>query len=153
MRLLRPSLSKPVKAGLLALACAAACLGHSAGAQAPATPAPANPERFTGCVVRSAAEKDTLILNTETACARLTGSFPAANLAGHEVDLKGILTPRTPSTAASLHVDSVVSIGKACSDICSLQPPGTRGLGKGEKPGKEGGTPGETSTPDPAPPR
>jgi len=106
----------------------------------PATPAPAN---FAGCVQRSTTDKNILILSGETVCAKLTGTFSSEKILGHEIDLKGvlILTERTASTPASIQVDSVNSIGKSCSNTCSLRPPGTRGLG-GEKPGKEGGTPG-----------
>ena len=90
---------------------------------------------------RSTADKSTLILSGESVCAKLNGNFSSDKLIGHEVDLKGVLTERTASTPASIQVDSVNSIGKSCSNTCSLRPPGTRGLG-GEKPGKEGGTPG-----------
>ena len=94
-----------------------------------------------------------LILNTETACAKLTGKFSATQLDGHEVDLKGVLTPRTSALPASLRVDAVVSVGKPCSEVCSLTPPKSRGLGKGgEIPGRQGGTPGEAPTqPTPVP--
>ena len=105
----------------------------------PAAPAQAN---FQGCVQRSTADKSTLILSGETVCAKLTGAFSPEKLLGHQVDLKGVLTERTVSTPASIDVGSVNSVGKSCSNTCSLQPPGTRGLRGGEKPGKEGGTPG-----------
>jgi hypothetical protein len=104
-------------------------------------PTPPHPASFAGCVQRSTADKTTLILSGETVCAKLTGTFSSEKLLGHEVDLKGVLTERTASTPASIQVDTVNSIGKSCSSTCSLRPPGTRSLG-GEKPGKEGGTPG-----------
>jgi hypothetical protein len=112
------------------------------------TPArPPTPSNYSGCVQRSATDKDTLILSGETVCAKLTGTFSADKLAGHEVDLKGVLTERTTSTPAAIRVTSVTSIGKSCTNTCPLQPPGTRGLNKGgEKPGKEGGTPGAAPT-------
>jgi hypothetical protein len=112
------------------------------------SPKPAPEQSFSGCVQRSAADKDTLILSTDSVCATLAGKVSATQLAGHQVDLKGVLTPRTPAIPASIQVGSVVSVGKECSDVCSLRPPGTRGLGKGgEMPGKEGGTPGEVNRP------
>jgi hypothetical protein len=116
-------------------------------------------QEFQGCVQLSPTDNTTLILSTETACAKLTGKVSATDLAGHQVDLKGVLTPRTRTLPASISVDTVISVGKACSDVCSLKPPGTRGLGKGgETPGKEGGTPGEIpgkegGTPGAAPPQ
>jgi hypothetical protein len=105
----------------------------------PATAAPAN---FAGCVQHSTTDKNTLILSGESVCAKLTGTFSSEKLLGHEVDLKGVLTERTASNPASIQVGAVNSVGKSCSNTCSLQPPGTRGLRGGEKPGKEGGTPG-----------
>ena len=55
--------------------------------------------RWSLSVQRSAADKDTLILSGETVCAKLTGTFSADKLSGHEVDLKGVLTERTTSTS------------------------------------------------------
>lgn len=110
-----------------------------------ATPHPTTPtaSSYAGCVQRSTADKDTLVLSGETVCAKLTGSrFTPEKLVGHEVDLKGVLTERTTTNPAVIRVDSIDSVGKSCSNTCSLQPPGTRGLRGGEKPGKEGGTPG-----------
>jgi hypothetical protein len=112
------------------------CLGQAPSH--PTTPAPAN---FAGCVLRSTTDKNTVILSGESVCAKLTGTFSSEKLLGHEVDLKGVLTERTASSPASIEVGAVNSVGKSCSNTCSLRPPGTRGLG-GEKPGKEGGTPG-----------
>ena len=109
---------------------------------------------YSGCVVESTTEKDTLVLSAESVCAKLTGTLSEKKLAGHEIDLKGVLTPRAGTIPASIKVDSVVSVGKACSDVCSLRPPKSRGLGKGgEIPGKEGGTPGlAPTTPTPSRP-
>jgi len=118
----------------------------------PAAPAPPPQQRFKGCVQASPADKDTLILTAESTCAKLTGKFSAGKLSGHQIDLKGVLAPRTSTDPATIHVDSVVSVGKTCSDVCSLQPPRSRGLKRGgETPGKEGGTPGLTPTPAPTP--
>lgn len=125
--------------------CAIPSLAQTA-TQTPAHPAP-TPSNYSGCVQRSTNDKDTLILSGETVCAKLTGNFSADKLAGHEVDLKGVLTERTTSIPAAIRVTSITSTGKSCTNTCSLQPPGTRGLNKGgEKPGKEGGTPGAAPT-------
>ena len=130
-----------------------------AGAQTPspepAAPAkPPAPETYSGCVQKAPGSTTDLIISAPTACARLTGKLPDPNLpsqdlAGHEVELKGVLTPRTPSTAASIEVGSVVSVGKSCTDVCSLQPH-TRGLHPpSATPGGEGGTPGLAPTQPP----
>jgi len=128
-------------------------VSSAAGQSTPAAQPPASPPaeaKYTGCVERLATDKDVLVLSGDTVCAKLTGKFTAADLAGHEVELKGVLTARTPGAPASISVGSVVLVGKSCSDTCSLRPPGTRGLGKGgETPGKEGGTPGLAPTPSP----
>jgi hypothetical protein len=122
-------------------------------AAAPA-PAPAPVQPFQGCVQPLPTDKDTLVLSADSVCATLTGKFSAAKIAGHDIDLKGVLTPRTSTVPASILVDKVVSVGKPCTEVCSLQPPRTRGLGHGgETPGKEGGTPGAAPTSTPPPPQ
>jgi hypothetical protein len=134
--------------------------GASPSAEAPPkpvapTPPAASPSAqalYSGCVQQSPGDKDTLVLSTDTVCAKLTGDLATASLAGHEIDLKGVLTPRAARTPASIQIDSISHVGKSCSDVCSLRPPGTRGLG-GEKPGREGGRPGVTPTTPPAPPQ
>jgi hypothetical protein len=112
-----------------------------------ATPPAAS--RYAGCVLRSGTDKDTVVLSGEAFCAKLTGTFSAEKLVGHEVDLKGVLTDGTASIPATIRVGSVTSVGKSCSDVCSLLPPGRRGLKKGDYPGKEGGTPGMAPTKPP----
>ena len=136
------------------LAIATCFAGAQAVAQAPANPPadtkPFAPATYSGCVQKAPDSTTDLVISTPTACARLTGNVSADTLAGHQVELTGILTPRTPSAAASLQVDSVSSVGKSCTDVCSLRPPGTRGLHRpndGMIPGSEGGTPGLTTTP------
>ena len=122
-------------------------------AQAPpthATAVTASEATYSGCVMESAAEKGTYVLSADAVCAKLTGKLATGELAGHEIDLKGVLTPRVARTAASIAVNSVDHVGKSCSDVCSLRPPGTRGLG-GERPGREGGRPGATSNGDSVP--
>jgi hypothetical protein len=115
-------------------------------------PAPPPVESFQGCVQPSPTDKTVLIVSTDNACAKLTGKFKAADISGHQVELKGVLTPYASATApASIKVDSVVTVGKPCEDVCSLVPPHTRGLHGGETPGKEGGTPGAVPTPPPPP--
>ncbi len=146
-----------VKAGLKLSRIAVLCgvllgvmsLVGRAGAQSTQTSPAAAPaeKKFSGCVQPVPTDKDTLVLSGDTVCAKLTGKFAASELSGHQVELSGVLTPRTPGTAASIEVGSVASVGKSCSDVCALKPPGTRGLGKGaQTPGKEGGTPGLTSS-------
>ena len=122
------------------------CLGQTSSPPASASSSVAH---YAGCVQRSTTDKDTIILSNETLCAKLTGTFVADKLVGHEVDLKGVLTDGTASTPAAIRVNSIGSIGKSCSDVCSLLPPGKRGLKKGELPGKEGGTPGAAPTKPP----
>lgn len=115
-----------------------------------AAPKPAAPATYSGCVQKAPDSTTALVISAPTACALLTGKVSVDKLAGHEVELTGILTPRTPSTAASIKVNSVASVGKSCTDICSLKPPGTRGLHRPANnavPGSEGGTPGVTTTP------
>jgi hypothetical protein len=116
----------------------------------PSREASAAPVAFSGCVMASPTDKDTLLLNTDSVCANLAGKFATPNLAGHQIDLKGVLTPRAGKTPASIEVDSVDKIGKSCSQICSPLPPRARGLG-GERPGREGGRPG--ATPGQTPPQ
>ena len=138
--------------GVVVAACLCAA-GTHASAQAPAaTPSaqPAAPATYAGCVQKASASDPTLVISTPNACAKLTGKVSADDLAGKQVELKGILTPRTPSAAASIQVDSVVSVGKSCTDVCSLRPPGTRGLHPPQNdavPGSEGGTPGVVAQP------
>jgi len=142
---------KMMLAASLLIACSLALLPSNAVAQSAQPPATAPADvTYKGCVQSLPTDKETLVLSSDTVCARLTGKFAAADLAGHEVELKGVLTPRSPGVSASISVGSVVSVGKSCSSTCSLRPPGTRGLGKGsEKPGKEGGTPGLVPTQPP----
>lgn len=122
-----------------------------ASGQAPPThavPASNGPSSaaYSGCVMASPSDKDTLLLSTDSVCATLSGKFATPNLAGHQIDLTGEFTPRAGSTPASIAIDSVDKIGKSCSEVCSPLPPRSRGLG-GERPGREGGRPGATTTP------
>ena len=135
----------PCVLAIAALICAA-----PASAQTAATTKPPAPATWSGCVQKAPGSSTALILSAPTACATLSGKLSAAALAGHHIELKGILTPRTPSAPASIQVQSVVSIGKACTDVCSLNPPGTRGLQRPQQdaiPGSEGGTPGAVAQP------
>ncbi len=137
-----------------ALAIAVALAGPPAFAQAaasaPAATKPPAPATYSGCVQKAPDSTTTLVISTPTACALLTGKVSVEKLAGHQVELTGILTPRTPTVAASIQVNSVASVGKSCTDICALRPPGTRGLHRPSEnaiPGSEGGTPGLTTSP------
>jgi hypothetical protein len=120
--------------------------GQAPPTHAVPTPTGTGPAAFSGCVMASPTEKDTLLLNADSVCATLSGKFATPNLAGHQIDLKGVLTPRDGTTPASIAIDSVDKVGKSCSEVCSPLPPRTRGLG-GERPGREGGRPGATTTP------
>ena len=122
--------------------------GSSTEGTASKTPAAAT---YSGCVQKAPDSPTTLVISTPTACAKLTGKVSADTLAGHAVVLNGILTPSSTSTPASIQVNSVSSVGNSCSDVCSLRPPGARGLHKPDNavPGSEGGTAGVTSTPHP----
>jgi hypothetical protein len=126
------------------MACGMALIaGQACGQTATVAKTAPSQAKFAGCVQRLTTEKDTLVLSGDTVCAKLSGRFHAADLAGHEVELEGVLTERTAGNPARISVSRVTSVGESCSSTCALQPPGTRGLGKGgQTPGKEGGTPG-----------
>ncbi|MGA1982550.1 MAG: hypothetical protein ABSG84_08750 [Acidobacteriaceae bacterium] len=150
------AISGTARACAFSIAIAGCLAGAQASAQAtgsePAAAKPPAPATYSGCVQKAPNSTTDLVISTPAACARLTGNVSADTLAGHQVELTGILTPRTPSAAASIQVGSVSSVGKACTDVCSLHPPGTRGLQRpsnGAVPGSEGGTPGLTTTPQP----
>jgi len=150
------AISGTVRICAFSIAIAGCFAGAQASAQSagsePAAAKPPAPATYSGCVQKAPNSTTDLVISTPPACARLTGNVSADTLAGHQVELTGILTPRTPSAAASLRVNSVSSVGKACTDVCSLHPPGTRGLHGpvgNAVPGSEGGTPGLTTTPQP----
>lgn len=136
-----------------ALAIALCFAGVQACAQTPASPSappkPPAPTAYSGCVQKAPDSSD-LVISTPKVCALLTGKVSADTLVGHQVELTGILTPRTSSAAASIQVNSVGSVGKTCTETCALHPPLSRGLHRpndGMVPGSEGGTPGLTTTP------
>jgi hypothetical protein len=139
----------------VAIALAASVAISAIHAQTPdSSPAkPSAPASFSGCVQKAPGSSTTLVLSTPTTCAKLSGKFSVEQLAGHQIDLKGVLTPRTSSTPALIQVESVKKVGDVCSDVCSLQPPRSRGLHpppQREVPGTEGGTPGAVpKTPQP----
>jgi hypothetical protein len=126
----------------------AACLAavESQGQTPESAPAkPAAPAKFSGCVQKAPGSSSTLVISSGTVCATLKGSLADDKLVGHQIELEGVLTPRTAATAASIEVNSVGSVGKSCSDVCALQPPRSRGLRapvSGAVPGSQGGTPG-----------
>ena len=131
--------SMMVIAGCVCFTAARASAQTSGAAAAP--PAPAT---YKGCVQKAPGTDGTLLISTPSACAKLTGKVVGDNAIGHEVQLEGILMPRTPSVPASLQVNSVVSVGDACSTVCTLRP--RRGLISPQNapkatPGTEGGTP------------
>jgi hypothetical protein len=137
-----------------ALAIAACFAGGQASAQTPvnppAAPKPPVPATYSGCVQKAPDSTTALVISTPNACAVLTGKLSADKLVGHQVELTGILTPRTSSAPASIQVNSVGAVGKTCTDVCALHPPMSRGLHRpndGMVPGTEGGTPGLAPTP------
>lgn len=127
-----------------------------AAAQPPAPPAsstppkPPAPASYSGCVQKDPDSSD-LVISTPKVCARLTGDAASADkLAGHQVDLTGLFTARTSSSAASIQINSVKKVGAACSEVCSLKPPSARGLQRPNNqaiPGSVGGTPGAVADP------
>jgi hypothetical protein len=131
------------------LAIATCFAGAQAVAQAPANPPadtkPFAPATYSGCVQKAPDSTTNLVISTAKVCALLAGKVSVDTLAGHQVELTGILTPRTASAAASIQVNSVGSVGKSCTEVCALHPPLSRGLHRpndGMVPGSEGGTPG-----------
>jgi hypothetical protein len=119
--------------GVLALAFFAAI---TAGAQQSA-----QPSKFTGCV--QAGSGDSIILSAPNVCAVLKGKISAEQVTGHQIELKGVLTPSNKSGPATIQVESVSSVGQSCTETCAARPRG-RGLHPPPKevPGSEGGTPG-----------
>ena len=148
------TLSGTIQACALLIAFAACFAGAQASAQAPANPPappkPLAPATYSGCVQKAPDSTTDLVISTAKVCAVLTGKVSVDTLAGHQVELTGILTPRTSSAAASIQVNSVGSVGKSCTETCALKPPLSRGLHKpadSAVPGSEGGTPGLTNKP------
>ncbi len=131
----------------LATAQASAQASAQSSGNASAPPAPAT---YKGCVQKAPGTDGVLLISTPSACAKITGKALGDDAIGHEVQLDGILTPRTASVPASLHVDSVISVGNVCSKVCTLRP--RRGLPSPQDqqkatPGTEGGTPGKVGPP------
>jgi len=146
------TLSGAVPACALAIAACFTSLQASAQAPAnpPAPPTPPAPATYSGCVQKAPDSTTDLVISTAKVCALLAGKVSVDTLAGHQVELTGILTARTASAAASIQVNSVGSVGKSCTETCALHPPLSRGLHRpadGMVPGTEGGTPGLTTTP------
>lgn len=148
------TLSETVQACTLGIAIAACFAGTQASAQNAQSPSadtkPPAPATFSGCVQKAPDSTTGLVIGTAKVCALLAGKVSVDTLAGHQVELTGILTPRTASAAASIQVNSVGSVGKSCTEVCALHPPLSRGLHRpsdGMVPGSEGGTPGLTTPP------
>ena len=137
----------------MAIACAASLAAVESQGQTPESglpPKPSAPAKFSGCVQKAPGSSSTLVISSGTVCATLKGSLADDKLVGHQIELEGVLTPRTAAAAASIQVNSVASVGQSCSDVCSLQPPRSRGLHapvNGAVPGSEGGTPGVVAPP------
>ncbi len=108
--------------------------------------APAKPSTYAGCVTALPQASEMLVLSTPESCYLLSGAVSPA-MAGHQVQLSAILIPQQGTQPITLQVKSVLGTKAACSQTCTLRPPGTRGLGPKDKPGREGGTPGVTNSP------
>ena len=114
-------------------------------------PANSNPQTFSGCVARIANTADKYVLATADRCMLLTGKYNVTKAADHEITATGILIDPTGFAPLTLDIQSVAVVKAACTRTCVLEPPGTRGIHGKERPGKEGGTPGLTSTPGSGP--
>ncbi|HEX6495678.1 MAG TPA: hypothetical protein VF018_09355 [Acidobacteriaceae bacterium] len=123
----------------VAVVAVAFTLGGAAGAQQPAQPSPA---KYTGCVQGDSAS---IVLRAPNLCAVLKGKVSASEVAGHQIELTGVLSPATKTNPATIQVESVSSVGQSCTETCAARPRG-RGLHptntSSEVPGSEGGTPG-----------
>ena len=99
--------------------------------------------KHEGCVMASPDDAKVLLLAEEASCSVLTGKLAKPDLLGHVIVLGGIDTAATTTEPQSVKVQKIVSQGVACHRVCTLEPPGHRGLHKKEKPGSQGGTPGQ----------
>ena len=104
------------------------------------TPSPVT--SHTGCVTATPDDTTSLVLSAPSGCSLLSGKLAKARLAGHVVVLKGTLLDATPTTPQTLLIDNVQSVGAACQETCTLEPPGHRGLHSKPKNGTQAGTPG-----------
>ncbi len=102
---------------------------------------------LTGCVTRSAAVPDALVLRSKESCSQLAGAGAKNSLVGHEVSLEGKLDLATADTPETLHITAVTQVGGACTQTCTLEPPGKRGLRKKEIPAGKASTPGMQADP------
>ena len=103
----------------------------------------------TGCVKPWTDEPETLLLAEADSCSVLKGKLATKSLAGHTVTLSGAFTDATSSAPQSITVEKISRMTEACSETCTPQPPGHRGLSKHERPGGQGGTQGRDGTPPP----
>jgi hypothetical protein len=130
--------------------CGCVAVGRASAQSSASATVPPAPATYKGCVQKAPGTEGGLLIGTPSACARLTGKVPGDDAVGHEVQLDGILTPRTSLAPASLQVNSVISVGDACSKVCTLP---RRGLVSPQDqpkatPGTEGGTPGRVGPPE-----
>ena len=129
------------------ITCLAAVLLFAVTASAQSTPKPVT-QTLTGCVARLPNTADKYVLATGDRCLLLTGTFNAIQIADHEIVAKGIVIEPSGMAPLTLNIQAVQS-ARSCTRTCVLEPPGTRGIHGKERPGKEGGTPGVTTTPGP----
>ena len=108
-------------------------------AQAPAKPASTT---HTGCVTVTADDANSFVLAEGDSCSLLSGKLASRQLAGHVIVLRGVFADATTNDPQTIVIERVDSVGPACSQTCTLEPPGHRGLRKKPKTGTNGGTPG-----------
>jgi hypothetical protein len=132
----------------------------AAQSPAPATAASslAAEKKYSGCVQGQPGENSMLVLSGDGLCARLTGKFPAESITGHEIELRGTLTPRTPQVTAFIAVTSILTVGKTCANSCSLYPlpayvPGKGDANSGKQPDSPPAAPPPPATPPARPPQ
>ena len=129
---------------LAALGCAGAGLAQTAQNASPAVPA-----TYRGCMTALSATTNDYVLASGDRCYYVHDASAAKGV-GHEVVLRAVLIPQQGPQPTTLALKGAVTVRAACSQACTLQPPGTRGLGPHDKPGPEGATQGLTS-PQPQP--
>lgn len=128
----------------VAMSCSAQTPGSAAVEKSGTAEKPAS---YSGCVSEISSAPGNFVLATADRCVLLDAADAKGKLAGHDVVLKGVVSEASGMVPATLHVRSTVSVKAACTRTCTLPAPGTRGAHGSERPGHEGGTPGEKTEP------
>lgn len=122
------------------------CYAQDRNAQKPKS------EIISGCVTPSTQDKGKLVVRSKDSCSELGGKQAVAGrLSGHIATLEGTLTEATSADPETFTILSVKEIGQTCTETCTLEPPGSRGLKR--KMGKLGGTAGAKDTKPTEPPQ